>query len=221
MAEFKIAEHFVSINGEAAHAGELALFIRFTGCNLRCSYCDTAWANAEDASHTIYTMQELAEIVRTSGVKNVTLTGGEPLLQEDLPELLQALHALGVRVEIETNGSQSIAAYAQMPERPVFTLDYKCPSSGMEAFMLMENYQYLNAHDSVKFVVGSQEDLERAGEIITEYALAERCHVFLSPVFGKIDPKDIVAFMQEHQMNGVRMQLQMHKFIWHPEERGV
>lgn len=221
MAEFKIAEHFVSINGEAAHAGELALFIRFTGCNLCCSYCDTAWANSPDAPHTVYTTEALADLVRASGVQNVTLTGGEPLLQEHLPELLQALHALDVRVEIETNGSRSIAPFAEMPERPVFTLDYKCPSSGMEEFMLPDNYQYLNAHDSVKFVVGSMQDLEKAREIITDYGLAGRCHVFLSPVFGKIDPKEIVAFMQEHKMNGVRMQLQMHKFIWHPEERGV
>ncbi len=221
MAEFKAAEHFVSINGEAAHAGELALFIRFTGCNLRCSYCDTVWANPQDAPHTVFTTQQLVDLVRESGVKNVTLTGGEPLLQEHLPELLQALYPLDVRVEIETNGSRSIAAYAEMPERPVFTLDYKCPSSGMEAFMLTENYRYLQKHDSVKFVVGSQEDLEKAKTIITDYNLAEKCHVFLSPVFGKIDPKEIVAFMQEHKMNGVRMQLQLHKFIWHPEERGV
>lgn len=221
MAEFKVAEHFVSINGEAAHAGELALFIRFTECNLYCSYCDTAWANSPDAPHTVFTTQQLADLVMESGVKNVTITGGEPLLQSDLPELLKALHAIGVRTEIETNGSRRIADYAEMPERPVFTLDYKCPSSGMEAFMLTENYRYLQAHDSVKFVVGSREDLEKARTIITEYALADRCHVFLSPVFGKIDPKEIVAFMQEHKINGVKMQLQMHKFIWHPEERGV
>ncbi len=222
MAEFKVAERFVSINGEAAHAGELAVFLRFTGCNLCCSYCDTAWANAEDAPYTVFTTQELCDYVKETGVRNVTITGGEPLLQQDLPELLKALHTLGVRTEIETNGSLSIAALAKMPERPVFTLDYKCPSSGMEASMLTkQNYLYLTAEDSVKFVVGSREDLLRAKEIVDSYCLTERCHVYLSPVFGKIDPKDIVAFMQEHHMNGVRLQLQLHKFIWHPEERGV
>lgn len=221
MAEFKVCERFVSINGEAAHAGELAVFLRFCGCNLQCSYCDTAWANAENAPYTVYTTQELCDYVASTGVKNVTLTGGEPLLQEHLPELLGALHALDVRTEIETNGSIPIAPYAQSAARPVFTLDYKCPTSGMETQMCMDNYRYLQAHDSVKFVVGSQEDLEKAREIITAYSLAQRCHVFLSPVFGSIEPKDIVAYMQEHRMNGVRMQLQMHKFIWHPEERGV
>ncbi len=221
MAEFKIAERFVSINGEAAHAGELAVFLRFTGCNLNCSYCDTAWANAQDAPYTVYTAQELCDYVKETGVKNVTLTGGEPLLQEHLHELLSSLHALGVRTEIETNGSCPIAEYAKAAYRPSFTLDYKCPSSGMEDRMLTSNYLYLTMEDCVKFVVGSASDLERAKEIIDTYYLAERCRVYLSPVFGNIDPKEIVAFMQENKMNGVRLQLQLHKFIWDPQERGV
>ncbi len=221
MAEFRIAERFVSINGEAAHAGELAVFLRFTGCNLNCSYCDTAWANAQDAPYTVYSTQELCDYVKETGVKNVTLTGGEPLLQEDLPELLEALHALGVRTEIETNGSMPIAEFAKNAARPSFTLDYKCPSSGMEDAMLTKNYLYLTKEDCVKFVVGSMQDLERAKEIIDAHHLTERCRVYFSPVFGKIDPKEIVSFMQAHCMNGVRLQLQLHKFIWHPEERGV
>ncbi len=221
MAEFKIAERFVSINGEAAHAGELAVFIRFVGCNLNCSYCDTAWANKVDAPYTTYTTEELCDYVKESGVHNVTLTGGEPLLQSDLSELLAALHRLGVRTEIETNGSLPIAEYAKTAYRPSFTLDYKCPSSGMEPRMDASNYLYLTDKDCVKFVVGCIEDLECANKIIDAYHLAERCRVYFSPVFGKIDPKDIVAFMQEHIMNGVRLQLQLHKFIWNPEERGV
>ncbi len=221
MAEFHIAERFVSINGEAAHAGELAVFLRFTGCNLNCSYCDTAWANAQDAPYTVYTTQELCDYVKGTGVKNVTLTGGEPLLQKDLPELLAELHALGVRTEIETNGSMPIAELAKTASRPAFTLDYKCPSSGMEDAMLTKNYLYLTKEDCVKFVVGSVQDLERAKEIIDAHHLTERCRVYFSPVFGKIDPKEIVSFMQANCMNGVRLQLQLHKFIWHPEERGV
>ncbi|MBQ2265583.1 MAG: putative 7-carboxy-7-deazaguanine synthase QueE [Oscillospiraceae bacterium] len=221
MTEFRLAERFVSINGEAAHAGELAVFLRFTGCNLNCSYCDTAWANEENAPYTVYTTQEICDYVQETGVKNVTITGGEPLLQKDLPELLRALHALGIRTEIETNGSQPIAELAKMAERPAFTLDYKCPSSGMEDAMLIKNYLYLMPEDCVKFVVGSREDLERAREVMDEFFLPERCRVYLSPVFGKIDPKEIVEFMQENEMNGVRLQLQLHKIIWHPEERGV
>jgi len=221
MAEFKIAERFVSINGEASHAGELAVFLRFTKCNLECSYCDTAWANKEDAPFHEYSTEELCDYVKKSGVKNVTLTGGEPLLQENLHELLAALYNLGIRSEIETNGSLSIAEYAKEVYRPAFTLDYKCPSSGMQSHMLTKNYLYLTQEDCVKFVVGSVEDLECAKNIICTHHLAERCHVYLSPVFGRIDPKEIVAFMQENTMNGVRLQLQLHKFIWNPEERGV
>ncbi len=221
MAEFRVAERFVSINGEAARAGELAVFIRFVGCNLACTYCDTAWANASEAPYELETEVSLCEYVRASGVKNVTLTGGEPLLQEELPVLLRALYGIGVLVEIETNGSVSIAEIAAMPERPVFTLDYKLPGSGMENRMLTENYRYLMEDDTVKFVAGSREDLLRAAQIIREHDLTARCHVYLSPVFGRIEPKDMVTFMQEECLNGVRLQLQLHKFIWDPSERGV
>ncbi len=221
MAKFKIAEHFVSINGEAAHAGELAVFIRFVGCNLNCSYCDTAWANKAGTPFTTYTTEELCDYVKESGVHNVTLTGGEPLLQSELSQLLAALHRLGVRTEIETNGSLPIAEYAKAAYRPSFTLDYKCPSSGMESEMDVSNYLYLTDRDCVKFVVGCSNDLECARKIIDTYHLAERCRVYFSPVFGKIDPKDIVEFMQKYTMNGVRLQLQLHKFIWDPQERGV
>ncbi len=221
MAEFRVAERFVSINGEAAHAGELAVFIRFTVCNLCCSYCDTAWANAENAPYSIETEESLCDFVKASGARNVTLTGGEPLLQKELPALVKALCAIPVRVEIETNGSQPIAALAQSPDRPVFTLDYKLPSSGMEGFMLKENYAFLQKHDSVKFVAGSREDLCRAEEVINQYDLTNRCHVYLSPVFGKIEPREMVDFMVERKLSGVRLQLQLHKYIWDPMERGV
>ncbi len=221
MADFRLIERFVSINGEAAHAGELAVFLRFPGCNLQCSYCDTAWANLPDAPYTVYSEQEICDYIRDTGVKNVTITGGEPLLQPELGLLIRALHAMGVRTEIETNGSLPIAELAKMPERPVFTLDYKLPGSGMESHMLTENYAHLCAHDTVKFVAGSLEDLDKAREIIETYALTEKCHVYLSAVFGEIDCRDIVAYMEKHRMKGVRLQLQLHKFIWAPQERGV
>ncbi len=221
MAEFPVAERFVSINGEGPRAGELAVFLRFTGCNLACSYCDTAWANAQDAPHTLETEETLCAYVASTGVKNVTLTGGEPLLQPELSVLIRALHGIGARVEIETNGSQPVAALAAMPERPAFTLDYKLPTSGMEHAMLTENYAFLETQDTVKFVAGSRGDLERAAQIIREYGLLDKCHVYFSPVFGSIDPKEIVSFMQEECLNGVRLQLQLHKFIWDPSERGV
>lgn len=218
---FPVAERFVSINGEAAHVGELAAFIRFRGCNLCCSYCDTRWANSPDAPAVDMTAGELTEWVLSTGVRNVTLTGGEPLLQPEIHTLTDALISRGIRVEIETNGSVSVEKLARRELRPVLTLDYKLPSSGMEQYMLTENYSFLGCHDTVKFVVGSHEDLERAARIIGRYKLTEKCHVYFSPVFGSIEPADIVDFMTEHSMNGVRIQLQLHKFIWEPERRGV
>ena len=218
---FPVVEKFVSINGEAAHAGELAVFIRFRKCNLHCSYCDTRWANGESAPATMMSAAEIAEYVDSTGIVNVTLTGGEPLLQEDIAELTDMLIGSGHRVEIETNGSISIAGLADRGKRPVFTLDYKLPGSGMEDHMLTDNYRYLRPEDTVKFVSGSLNDLERAAEIISEYGLTERCNVYISPVFGDIDPAAIVDFMKDNRLNGVRLQLQLHKFIWHPDKRGV
>jgi 7-carboxy-7-deazaguanine synthase len=221
MAEFQLAEKFISINGEGAYAGELAVFLRFAGCNLHCSYCDTQWANQQDTPVTVYTEKEICDYIMQSGARNVTITGGEPLMQENLSVLLKALHALHIRVEVETNGSLPIAPYARMAERPVFTLDYKLPVSGMEDRMLKENYLYLQPQDTVKFVIGTQEDLERAAEITAQYYLDEHCHVYFSPVFGKMNPENIVSFMQKQKLGGVRLQLQLHKIIWDPEKRGV
>lgn len=218
---FPVVEKFVSINGEAARAGELAVFIRFRKCNLHCSYCDTRWANDESVPADMMTAAEITDYVNGTGIVNVTLTGGEPLLQEDIAELTDMLIASGHRVEIETNGSISIAGLADRDKRPVFTLDYKLPGSGMESNMLTENYGYLRPTDTVKFVSGSLSDLERAAEIIAEYRLTERCSVYISPVFGDIEPAAIVDFMRDHRLNGVRLQLQLHKFIWAPDKRGV
>lgn len=216
-----VVEKFISINGEGAHAGELAAFIRFRGCNLSCSYCDTCWANTENAPAEYENIEELAAWVAESEVHNVTLTGGEPLLQKGCGALAELLIKNGCRVEIETNGSISLERLASAEYRPIFTMDYKLPSSGMEEFMCINNFRLLGCHDTVKFVSGSIADLEKAAELIDTYKLTERCHVFISPVFGEIEPADIVDFMEEHKMNGVRLQLQLHKFIWEPTRRGV
>ena len=215
----EVVERFVSINGEGAHAGELAAFIRFKGCNLCCSYCDTSWANEPDAKASPTSVEELVRWVKAVNVRNVTLTGGEPLLQKDIEPLVAALK--DCRVEIETNGSVPFSRLAEIEHRPVFTMDYKLPGSGMESHMNTANFALLNSHDSVKFVVGSEEDLNRAAEIIDRFKLIDRCHVYFSPVFGKIEPARIVEFMTERNLNGVRIQLQLHKFIWVPDKRGV
>ncbi len=221
MITYPVAEKFVSINGEGTRAGELAVFIRFKGCNLSCGYCDTKWANRADTPAMPETAKKIREFVEKSGVINVTLTGGEPLLQKELYTLIETLMKNGRSVEIETNGSIPIGELSRKEYRPLFTMDYKLPSSGMESSMCLENFQYLAKQDTVKFVSGSISDLERAAEIIEKYALTERCHVYFSPVFGSIEPAEIVEFMKRRKLNGARLQLQLHKFIWGPDKKGV
>ncbi len=221
MYTYNVAEKFTSINGEGRRAGQTAVFIRFKGCNLNCSYCDTKWANCKDCPCEKLTAKDILDYILDSGIKNVTLTGGEPLLQENVRELINLLGENSLSVEIETNGSADISIYQNDKFRPIFTLDYKLPSSGMESHMLTENYKYLQKNDTVKFVSGSRADLECALEIIRKYGLAEKCAVYISPVFGEIEPAEIVDFMLENKLNGVNLQLQMHKFIWDPNMRGV
>lgn len=222
MAKYKVAERFVSINGESVKAGELAVFIRFTGCNLNCSYCDTKWANEADAPYEELTDEEIYDYIKRTGVRNVTLTGGEPLIQKDIDKLLLML-AMDeeLQVEVETNGSVDIAEFKALTDRVAFTFDYKLPGSGMESNMCFSNYNYIDKKDAVKFVSGSIKDLETARDIIHEWALDIKSNVYISPVYGKINPEDIVDFMIENEMNGVKLQLQLHKYIWDPEMRGV
>lgn len=221
MVRFPLAEKFVSIDGEGLHAGGLAVFLRFSGCNLRCSYCDTQWANQLDTPTQSLSVEELVSYVQSTGVQSVTLTGGEPLLQPHIDELITALGALGYRVEIETNGSVPLDAFAAIAFRPIFTMDYKLPGSGMESVMRLENLAFLQPQDALKFVVGSRSDMMRAAEILRQNALTLNCTVFFSPVFGQMEPAEIVAFLKEMRLSQVRLQLQLHKYIWDPQKRGV
>ena len=222
MAEFKVAEIFTSINGEGTKAGQTAVFVRFTGCNLNCSYCDTKWANEPNAEYKLMTDREILSRIKETGIKNVTLTGGEPLLREGIHELLEEIAKDGfLQAEIETNGSIDLKPFCDIENRPSFTMDYKLPLSGMEKHMCLENFEILEKKDTVKFVSGSIEDLKKALEIIRKYDLSRRCHVYISPVFGSIEPAKIVDFMVENKLNDVNLQLQLHKFIWDPNMRGV
>lgn len=221
--EYKVVEKFTSINGEGVRAGQLAVFIRFKGCNLNCSYCDTKWANEQDVPFTVMTEDEICRYIDETGIKNVTLTGGEPLIQPNIEALISRLCGSGRHiVEIETNGAADIAPVVKNAEKNLtLTMDYKLPSSGMERFMNLRNFEYLRGCDTVKFVSGTREDLLRAAEIIKKYDLTNRCAVYLSPVFGGIAPAEMVDFMLERNLNNVNLQLQLHKYIWDPNKRGV
>ena len=217
---YKLAEHFISINGEGQLAGALALFLRFAGCNLRCDWCDTAWACGKDAPHETVSLSRIKEIAADAaaqGVRTVTLTGGEPLLQENIAVVIRCLADMGLRVEIETNGAVALAPFQNTGA--CFTMDYKLPSSRMEQHMCTENFALLRDADTVKFVCGSREDVFRAKEIAEQFK--PQCPLYLSPVFGRIEPAEIVEIMKEQHMGGFRLQLQLHKFIWDPNERGV
>lgn len=246
-AMLPIAERFVSIDGEGPNAGRLAAFIRTVGCNLACSYCDTRWACVPSCPHEDVSIAALVDWVAGSGAACVTLTGGEPLLQPHAAALVEALATTrswcadaARTVEIETNGAVALDEVAYIRDRLAlegvvsldaaeraglaricFTLDAKTPASGMDERMLASNYRLLAPCDAVKFVVGSCEDLCYAQQVLERYGLCERCAVFFSPVFGAIDPAEIVAFMQEHALARARLQLQLHKIIWPDAEKGV
>ncbi len=219
---YPIAEYFVSINGEGQRAGELALFLRFPGCNLACTYCDTMWVNEKDFTAKTLEKEEIIALAVQAGVKNITVTGGEPLLQPGIAELLAELSRLPNRmVEVETNGSVDLTPFLQAAPQVSFTVDYKLPYSGMESKMCLDNLRQLRPVDTLKLVCGTKEDLEVAAEILEKYALPGRVPIYFSPVFGKIEAQEMVAFLKERRLNEVRLQLQLHKYIWPPEARGV
>ena len=218
----KVVEKFVSINGEGSKAGQLAVFIRFAGCNLDCVYCDTKWANEENVSYSEMSKEEIYEYIKNTDVKNITVTGGEPLLQNGIYEFLEYLSLdRELFVEIETNGSVDISLFKKIDNTPSFTMDYKLDYSKMENKMFLDNLKNLDKRDVIKFVSGSQKDLEILKNIVEKYNLIERTKVYVSPVFGAIEPSVIVDWMIENNLNGMNLQIQMHKIIWDPEKKGV
>lgn len=215
----RVVEKFVSINGEGLRSGELAVFIRFANCNLRCSYCDTKYSFINPI-YTEESIDELVKYVKSTGVKNVTLTGGEPLIQNEIKELMIELSNIGNRIEIETNGSINIAPYLNIPN-VTFTLDYKLKGIGMEKYMDLTNYDLLRKNDVIKFVVSDYDDLEKTKEIIKKYDLINKANCLISPVWGRIEFEEIVNFLKDNKLNDVKMQLQIHKIIWDKDKRGV
>ena len=212
----RITEIYTSIQGESTWAGLPCVFVRLTGCNLRCDWCDTQYSYDEGESMTLGAILERVEGL---GVKLVELTGGEPLAQENCPLLAELLLERGYTVLFETNGALPIN---RLPGAVIKIMDLKCPDSGMSDRNHWPNLDYLSpAQDEVKFVIASRRDYEWSREVIREHRLEHRCKaLLLSPVFGRIEAQQLAAWMLEDALP-VRLQLQLHKLIWPPGERGV
>ncbi len=212
----KIAEMFTSIQGESSYAGRPCFFIRLAGCNLNCFYCDTEFAKTAENS-VEYSIADLLKRAENAEVKLVEITGGEPLLQDGVPELCQGLIDAGHRVMIETNGSLLIS---QLPPEVLRIVDCKCPSSGEAEAMEFANFADLNTTDEVKFVIEDREDYDYASEIIEKYALNSKIeNILFSPICSDLfSAAQLSEWILEDKLD-VRVQLQLHKIIWDPEER--
>jgi 7-carboxy-7-deazaguanine synthase len=209
-----INEIFHSIQGESSHMGRPCVFVRLTYCNIRCSYCDTEYAFYEGRETPI---DEIVSSVRRFGCKLVEVTGGEPLFQANVHELMTRLCDEGYELLLETGGSLDIRGVDERVRRIV---DFKCPSSGMMNKNLWENVKHLNARDEVKFVIGDREDYDWSKRMIAEFEIDRRSPVLMSVVFGKLEPVLLSEWILSDKLN-VRFQLQMHKYIWSPEMKGV
>ena len=211
----KINEIYHSIQGESTSAGRPCVFVRLTYCNLRCTYCDTEYAFYEGKDFSI---EQVIDVIEKYNCKLVEITGGEPLVQMDeCLELMKRLSELDYEVMIETGGSLPIK---DIDPRVKIIIDLKCPSSGMENKNLYENLKYLHPADELKFVIGNREDYEWSVDIIKKYNLQKKCIILFSVVFGKLEPVELVNWIIEDKLD-VRFQLQMHKYIWHPQTKGV
>jgi 7-carboxy-7-deazaguanine synthase len=209
----RISEIFSSIDGEGHHAGGLASFVRFSGCNLKCSYCDSAYA-CDPCNTEELTIDEIMKEIIKRGNKYVTLTGGEPLLQSDLIDLVDRLHKSGYAVNIETNGSLPLKEFVMRP--CVITMDVKTPASRMQAFNFYKNIEILRNDDVIKFVVMPKEDAEFVYNILREYK--PKCKIYLSPIFGISSLLDCVNLLRSlkdrldlDMIDRVKVQVQLHK----------
>ncbi len=212
----KVNEIFYSIQGESSYAGRPCVFVRLTGCNLRCSYCDTQYAYDEG---DLMEINDVLKRVATYKCPLVEVTGGEPLVQKETPYLIHGLLEAGHEVLLETNGSQDIG---QVDKRCVKIMDIKCPTSGEGGKSDLKNLALLADTDEIKFVIGDRGDYEYAKKILDSMARTPSgvCLAHLSPVFGKMDPGLLAKWILADHLD-VRLHMQIHKTIWHPEKRGV
>ncbi|EIM62292.1 7-carboxy-7-deazaguanine synthase QueE [Desulfobacter postgatei] len=211
----EICEIFYSLQGESTRAGLACVFVRLSGCNLSCSWCDTTYAAVQPVSMTI---DQIVGRVAAFECPMVEITGGEPLIQTQTPALISALLEKGFQVLLETNGSLSIASVDRACIR---IMDVKCPSSGEAGSFLLDNLNHMTARDEIKFVVGSRQDYEYAASFIKTHLVNHpREKVHICPVFEAIELSDLAAWILKERL-GARLSLQQHKIIWDPDLRGV
>ena len=210
----RVSEIFASIQGETSYVGLPFAFVRLTGCNLRCRYCDTTYAYDDGEE---FPLDQVVLRVATFGIPRVMVTGGEPLLQEETPALVEALLALGHTVLVETNGTVPLSP---LDQRAVKIMDVKCPGSGEAGKTDWENFSRLSARDEVKFVLSSEEDYRFARDVIRKYGKNRPFKVLLSPAFGLLPPERLAGWMVGDAIDA-RFQLQLHKLVWGPAQRGV
>jgi len=209
-----VTEIFASVQGETSYSGYPFAFVRLTGCNLRCRYCDTTYAY--DGGEA-FPLEEVVSRVTAFGLTRACVTGGEPLLQEEAPALVAALLDRGHEVLVETNGTLPLSG---LDPRAVKVMDVKCPSSGEDRKMLWENFRHLAERDEVKFVISSEEDYRYAKEVAARYRRDRKWGVLLSPAFGVLAPERLAGWMVGDALDA-RLQLQLHKVVWGPDRRGV
>jgi len=211
----KVCEIFLSIQGESSYAGLPCIFIRLSGCNLNCEWCDSRFHQEIQSEMSI--PEIIDAITEYKPVELVQITGGEPLLQKETPELLEVLGRTGYKVLLETNGTLPISV---LPPHVINIVDVKCPSSGHRDSFLRENIIYLDpGKDELKFVIADKADYNFAQEFIM-YNNLWSYKILFSTVFGRLEPKQLVKWVIEDRLD-VRIQLQLHKYIWDPEKRGV
>jgi 7-carboxy-7-deazaguanine synthase len=209
----KVNEIFFSIQGESTHIGRPCVFVRLTYCNLRCIYCDTTYAFYEGKDETL---TEIISEISKYECRLIEITGGEPLIQKNVLPLMRDLCDLDYEVLLETAGHMDIS---RVDKRVKIIMDIKCPSSGESGKVLWSNIPHLKDKDEVKFVLGSEQDLEWAGNVIKTYGLIEICPVIFSPVFRTMNNRTLAEWILASRLP-VRMQIQLHKHIWDPEARG-
>jgi 7-carboxy-7-deazaguanine synthase len=209
----RINEIFYSLQGESSYAGYPFIFIRLTGCNLRCAYCDTTYAYYDGEELSV---EEVLSKVHTLGYHPVLITGGEPLIQHQVHDVIKALLGDGYKVFLETAGSLPLT---EVDPKVIKIVDIKCPSSGESEHNCWENLQRLAAEDEIKFVIGTVEDYEYAKSVCLQYGLPERHTVLFSPVYGVMDAQQIADRILQDRLC-VKLQIQLHKYLWPDKEKG-